>query len=48
MDIAIVLFADVINFGFIDVLKFDNSFSWTRSKEVLYSIKVILPTKIDE
>ena len=26
-----------------DVLKFDNSFSWVRSKEVFYSVKVIPP-----
>jgi hypothetical protein len=25
------------------VLKFDNSFSWVRSKEVFYSVKVIPP-----
>ena len=27
----------------IDVLKFDNSYSWTRSKEVFYSVKVTPP-----
>ena len=26
-----------------DVLKFDNSHSWTRSKEVYYSVKVLPP-----
>lgn len=26
-----------------DVLKFDNSYSWARSKEVYYSFKVLLP-----
>ena len=26
-----------------DVLKFDNTFSWTRSKEVFYSVKVLPP-----
>lgn len=27
----------------IDVLKFDNSYCWTHSKEVFHSVKVILP-----
>ena len=27
----------------IDVFKFDNSYSWTRTKEVLYSIEVLPP-----
>ena len=27
----------------LDVLKFDNSYSWTRSKEVFYSVKVLPP-----
>lgn len=27
----------------VDVLKFDNSHSWTHSKEVFYSIKLTLP-----
>ena len=26
-----------------DVLKFDNSYSWTRPKEVFYSVKVLPP-----
>lgn len=26
-----------------DVLKFDNSYSWTRAKEVFYSVKVLPP-----
>ena len=26
-----------------DVFKFDNSYSWTRAKEVYYSIKVLPP-----
>ena len=26
-----------------DVLKFDNSYSWTRSKEVFYSVKMMPP-----
>ena len=26
-----------------DVFKFDNSYSWTRSKEVFYSIQVLPP-----
>lgn len=28
---------------FPDVLKFDNSYSWTRSKEVFYAVKVLSP-----
>ena len=28
----------------IDVLKFDNSYSWARSKEVFYSVKLLAPT----
>ena len=27
-----------------DVLKFDNSYSWARSKEVFYSVKLVVPT----
>ena len=27
----------------VDVLKFDNTYSWTRSKEVFFSIKVLPP-----
>ena len=27
-----------------DVLKFDNSYSWTRAKEVLYTVKILLPS----
>ena len=27
----------------VDVLKFDNSYSWTRSKEIFYSVKVLPP-----
>jgi len=27
----------------VDVLKFDNSYSWTRQKEVFYSVKVLPP-----
>ena len=26
-----------------DVLKFDNSYSWTRSKEIFYSVKLLPP-----
>ena len=26
-----------------DVLKFDNSYSWTRAKEVFYSVKIVAP-----
>ena len=26
-----------------DVMKFDNSYSWTRSKEVFYSVKLLPP-----
>lgn len=26
-----------------DVFKFDNSYSWTRSKEVFYSLKILPP-----
>ena len=26
-----------------DVLKFDNSYSWTRAKEVLYAVKILPP-----
>lgn len=28
----------------IDILKFDNSYSWARSKEVFYSVKLLAPT----
>ncbi len=28
---------------FADLLKFDNTYSWTRSKEVFYSVKVVPP-----
>ena len=28
---------------FVDVLRFDNSYCWTHSKEVFYSVKVMLP-----
>lgn len=28
---------------YIDVLKFDNSYSWIHSKEVYYSVKVLPP-----
>ena len=27
----------------LDVLKFDNSYSWTRSKEVFYFVKILPP-----
>ena len=27
----------------LDVLKFDNSYSWARSKEVFYSVKILAP-----
>ena len=27
----------------LDVLKFENSYSWTRSKEIFYSVKVLPP-----
>ena len=27
----------------LDVLKFDNSYSWARSKEVFYSVKILPP-----
>ena len=27
----------------IDVLRFDNSYSWTRSKEVFYAVKILPP-----
>ena len=30
-------------FFFTDVLKFDNSYSWARSKEVFYTVKVLPP-----
>ena len=26
-----------------DILKFDNSYSWARSKEVFYTVKLLLP-----
>lgn len=28
---------------FSDVLRFDNTYSWTRSKQVLYSVEVLVP-----
>lgn len=28
----------------LDILKFDNSYSWARSKEVFYSVKLLAPT----
>lgn len=31
-----------------DLLKFDNTYSWTRSKELLYLIKVLPPDTQDE
>ena len=27
----------------LDLLKFENSYSWTRSKEIFYSVKVLPP-----
>ena len=36
------LFSPLI-LDFLDVLKFDNTYSWTRSKEVLYSVKMLPP-----
>lgn len=33
---------------FADVLKFDNTYSWTRSKEVFFSIKVLPPNVVPE
>ena len=35
-------------FSLTDILKFDNSYSWTRSKEVFYSIKVLPPNVTPE
>lgn len=29
-----------------DLLKFDNSYSWTKSKEVFYSVKVLRPETV--
>ena len=38
-----VLYMAILLLLHVDVLKFDNSYSWTRSKEIFYSVKVLPP-----
>ena len=33
-------------FVYLDVVQFDNTYSWTRSKEVMYSIEVLPPSDL--
>lgn len=38
-----LLFLSTFTFLYVDLLKFDNTYSWVRSKEVFYSVKVVPP-----